>query len=97
MASIEVKKTEQSDGYEFYVTVREGGGATHHQVTLRRDDYERLSGGRVSPEALVSETFRFLLEVEPKEAILLSFDLPVIRHYFPKYEREIGERLAHLN
>jgi hypothetical protein len=97
MASIEVEKSEHNGGYEFLVTVREGGGATHHRVTLRRDDYERLTGGQVSPEALVTESFRFLLEYEPKEAILISFDLPVIRRYFPRFEREIGKRLSTLN
>jgi len=97
MASIEIQKSERGEGYEFHVTVREGAEATHHQVTLRRGDYERLTGGRVSPETLVTETFRFLLEYEPKEAILISFDLPVIRRYFPRYEHEIGKRLAHLN
>jgi hypothetical protein len=51
----------------------------------------------VSPEALVTESFRFLLEYEPKEAILISFDLPVIRRYFPRFEREIGKRLSTLN
>jgi hypothetical protein len=97
MANIEVEKSEHNGGYEFLVTVREGGGATHHRVTLRRDDYERLTGGQVSPEALVTESFRFLLEYEPKEAILITFDLPVLRRYFPKYEHEIGRRLSALN
>jgi len=94
MASIEVEKSENGAGYEFHVTIREGGGVTHHRVTLRHDDYERLSGGQASPEALVKESFQFLLEYEPKEAILIAFDLPVIRRYFPKYEREIGRRLS---
>ena len=97
MASIEIERSEREGGYEFHVVVREGGGATHHRVTLRRADYERLTGGQASPEALVTESFRFLLECEPKEAILISFDLPVIRRYFPHYEREIGRRLSALN
>jgi len=97
MTSIDIEKSEHSDGYEFHVIVREGGEATHHHVSLRRDDYERLTRGQASPEALVTETFRFLLEYEPKEAILISFDLPVIRRYFPRYEHEISKRLATLN
>ena len=97
MASIEIEKSENGAGYEFQVTIRESGGVTHHRVTLRHDDYERLSGGQASPEALVKESFQFLLEYEPKEAILIAFDLPVIRRYFPKYEREIGKRLSALN
>jgi hypothetical protein len=97
MASIEVEKSQNGEGYEFHVTVREGGGVTHHRVTLRHDDYERLSGGQASPEALVTESFRFLLEYEPKEAILITFDLPVLRRYFPRYEHEIGRRLSASN
>lgn len=93
MANIEVQKTDHGDTYELQVIVKEGRGESRHRVTLRKADYERLSGGRVSPEALVTESFRFLLEREPKESILRSFDLTVISRYFPEYEREIARRL----
>jgi len=93
MAKIEVKASDHGDGYEFQVTVGERGAASHHRVTLRRADYERLAGGKASPEALVTESFRFLLERERKESILRSFDLTLIGRYFPEYEREIAKRL----
>ena len=93
MANIEVQRTDHDDAYEFQVTINEGQGESHHRVTLRRADCERLSGGKVSPEALVTESFRFLLEHEPKEAILRSFDLTVIGRYFPEYELEIARQL----
>lgn len=93
IANIEVDKTEHEDRYEFQVTVTERGGETHHRVTLHKADYERLAGCRASPEALVTESFRFLLERERKESILRSFDLTVISRYFPEYEREIAKRL----
>jgi hypothetical protein len=93
MTEIAVEKSERSDGYEFQVTVREGRGETRHKVTLRQADYERLTGGKATPEALVTESFRFLLEREPKESILRSFDLTVIGRYFPEYEREIRRQL----
>jgi len=35
-----------------------------------------------------------LLEREPREAILRSFDLPAISRYFPEYQREIQRRLG---
>lgn len=92
VATIDVQKAEHGDRYEFQVTVREGRGETRHRVTLRQTDYERLAGGKASPEALVAESFRFLLEREPKESILRSFDLTVIGRYFPEYESEIRER-----
>lgn len=92
-AHIEVERTDRDDRYEFQVTVREGRGETHHRVTLQKADYERLAGGRASPEVLVTESFRFLLERERKESILRSFDLTVISRYFPEYDRAIAKRL----
>lgn len=93
MADITVSVAEQDDSYECDVTVEETHGKTQHTVTLDKADYERLTGRSVSPKALVAESFRFLLEREPKESILRSFDLTVIRRYFPEYEREIRKRL----
>lgn len=93
MAEINVDKSERNDAYQLEVTVREGGSQTQHTVTLKKSDYERLTAGETSPEALVEASFRFLLEREPKESILRSFDLTVISRYFPEYEREIKKRL----
>ena len=45
-------------------------------------------------EPLLHHSFEFLLEREPKESILRRFDLPLIGHYFPEYEREIRSRLT---
>ena len=92
-AEIKVQRSDHSDSYELQVTVKERGRATQHRVTLRKADHERLAGNKASPEALVIESFRFLLEREPKESILGSFDLTVISRYFPEYEREIVKRL----
>lgn len=93
MADIEVKPTRRNGEYGFQVTVREGSSVTEHRVTLDDADYERLAAGQASPEALVTESFRFLLEREPKESILRSFNLTVISRYFPEYEGEIRRRL----
>ena len=93
MANIEVQRTDHDDSYEFQVTVKEGKGESRHRVTLRKADYERLAGGVASPEALMTESFRFLLEREAKESILGSFDLTLIGRYFPEYNREIVKRL----
>ncbi|MEE8163681.1 MAG: hypothetical protein V3T92_06720 [Anaerolineae bacterium] len=73
--------------------MKEGKGETRHRVTLRKADYRGLAGAKASPEALVTESFRFLLEREPKESLLGSFDLMVIGRYFPEYRREIMKRL----
>jgi hypothetical protein len=93
MADVHVERTNQGTPYEFLVTVQEGGTTTQHRITLRQADYQRLSGGQAGPEELVEASFHYLLEREPKESILRSFDLTVISRYFPSYEREIASRL----
>lgn len=90
MAMIEV--TETGPG-AFRVEVREGDGSTTHEVTVPDGYPEQVGAGSVDPAALVEESFRFLLEREPKESILGRFDLPTIQRYFPDYERIIGGRV----
>ena len=94
MAEINVALTEQDGGWVATVTVTEGGSKTTHEVALARVDYERLAGGRGSPEELVLRSFEFLLEREPKESILRRFELPVIGRYFPEYAGDIGGRMG---
>ena len=77
----------------FSVVVRENGGETRHEVSLRADDLARLDAGG-SGSRLVSAAFAFLLDREPKEAILGSFDLSVISRYFPEFERELPRYLG---
>jgi hypothetical protein len=93
MAQIEVQSTDHGDHYRLKVTVKEGQSKTQHQVTLQKAHYQRLAGDRASPTELVHKSFLFLLEREPKESILRSFDLTIIGRYFPEYEREITRRL----
>ncbi len=78
---------------EFLVTVIEGATRSKHNVSLQAADYARLSGGKIEPEDLISKSFEFLLEHEPKESILPRFDLLEIARYFPSSEREIQQRL----
>lgn len=93
-ANIKVTSQGQKNGKRFKVVISEpGGSSTQHWVTLEQSDYLRLSGEKASPEELVKESFRFLLEREPKESILSEFALPTISRYFPQYEDEIQKRL----
>lgn len=87
MADIDV--TRRSEG-AFHVSVREGGSATEHDVTVAASDLERLGSGYASPEEFVRACFTFLLEREPKESILSSFDVTVIGRYFPEFETTIA-------
>jgi hypothetical protein len=79
-------------GWSCDVRVGDGPGATEHRVGVRSSDLERLDPGAGDPTDLVRRSFDFLLEREPKESILRSFDLTVIGRYFPEWEREIGRR-----
>jgi hypothetical protein len=76
-------------GMRFRVQVREGDTSTEHDITLSADDAERLAGER-APEAFVRDCVEFLLEREPKESILHSFDVSAIGTYFPEFERTIA-------
>jgi len=71
------------------VSVVEGDSATSHRVAVATADLERLDPGAADPTELVRRSFEFLLEREPKESILRSFDLTVIGRYFPGWERQL--------
>jgi hypothetical protein len=66
------------------------GSVTEHDVTLSRADHERLGSGYPRPDAFIRACFEFLLEREPKESILRSFDVSQIATYFPEFDREIA-------
>lgn len=88
--NIDIEKNEEGD---FRVIVREGDSRSSHTVMVQADYYEKLAGGRISVEDLIRKSFEFLLEREPKEAILGRFDLTIIARYFPEYESEIKKRV----
>ena len=91
--AIIVKEKGGADALRFDVVVREGKGETRHEVTLRVADLARLAPQR-SGAALVEAAFAFLLDREPKEAVLARFDVSAISRYFPDFERELPRYLA---
>jgi hypothetical protein len=91
MTDIEVTIRTVSDGWTATVVVTDpDGSSSRHQVTVTRAVLDRLAPGADDPVDLVRRSFVFLLEREPKESILPSFDLPVIGRYFPEYERVVA-------
>ncbi len=54
---------------------------------------ERLDPGAADPGRLVRVAFEFLLEREAASSILRTFDLPVIRRYFPGWDEDVARRL----
>jgi len=90
MSNIVVQElNSDKDSIVYRVEVIEESSKTTHKVELNRGDYENLTDGKVAPEQLVLCSFEFLLEREPKESILTSFNISVISRYFPDYSREI--------
>jgi len=95
MAVVEIEVT-RADVEQFMssfnVRVAEDDTATEHVVTLSGADYERIGNGYRSPEAFVRECFTYLLEREPKDEILTSFDISQIQAHFPEFEHDIAQR-----
>ena len=90
MTIIEINKSEIGTDWIFEVTVSNGNSTTH-KVNLTREYYNHLSLSDTTPTKIVEGSFRFLLEREPKEMILRTFDLKIISHYFSEYERKISK------
>jgi len=90
MANIVVQElNSDKDSIVYRVEVIEEDSKTTHKVELNRDDYQNFTDGKIAPEQLVQCSFEYLLDREPKESILSSFNVSVISHYFPEYAREI--------
>ncbi|MFW6088682.1 MAG: hypothetical protein ACODAB_02945 [Gemmatimonadota bacterium] len=83
----------RGSGDEYAVEIRDAAGTSRHRVTVSAGDRSRY-GGDASAEALLEASFRFLLEREPKEAILSRFEISVIERFFPEYPAEIRHRLG---
>lgn len=96
MNDVRVACETATDGWRCSVTVVADAGSTTHDVTVTASDALDLAAATTTDavERLVFETFDFLLEREPKESILRSFDITVAERYFPDYRHEIQSRLA---
>ena len=79
-------KSEDENGWTFDVRVDD----MNYEVEVKREDYERICGGKSAPEELVEKSFQFLLAREPKESILKRFNIMETSRYFPEYENEIS-------
>lgn len=81
-------------GFSCDVVVGTDPAATRHTVSVSHEDLARFAPGHYDAEDLVRASFEFLLAREPREAILPTFELPVIERYFPGYETEIRRQMA---
>lgn len=89
MSTIHVHKI---DDATFEVSIQNNSPTTHI-VSVDPAYADKLTGGAVTTEHLVSRSFEFLLQREPNTSILRNFELPVIGRYFPDYERVIRSML----
>jgi hypothetical protein len=80
-------------GWHCTVTLGDDPGATTHEVTVDREVLEDLAPD-ATPEELVRVSFEFLLEREPREAIMRQFELPIIGRFFGDYRDEVLRRMA---
>jgi hypothetical protein len=83
----------QAGGWRCRVVLGDDPGATAHEVTVDRATLEDLAPA-ATPEVLVGESFAFLLEREPREAIMREFELPIIGRFFADYPDEVRRRLG---
>jgi len=82
--------------HEYGVEVTEGGETSAHRVIVPESLLSDLGEAGDDEEAVVRESFAFLLEREPADEILPEFSLAIISRYFPEYTEELPERLAGL-
>ncbi len=80
----------------FNVIVRDSRGESRHRVTISGEDAARWERAGASPARCVEGAMAFLLDREPKEAILRVFDISDIRRYFPGFDAAFPAYLARL-
>jgi len=80
--------------HEFGVEVTDGDQATSHRVIVPPSMLAGWGLDDEDGEAVVRESFAFLLEREPADSILPEFSLAIISRYFPEYAEELPARLG---
>ena len=85
---VDVKSSLADGDWLCDVRVEHDGRHTRHSVRVTAGDVARWGRGTTQEDVdeLVRRSFDFLLEREPADSILRSFDLAVIPRYFPEYD-----------
>jgi len=86
---IEITEKKTANGWAFVVRVGSSRNVQKYSVFLEKTYFEKLTAGGGTPKDLIKKSFIFLLEREPKESILSTFNLKVISKYFPEFENSI--------
>jgi hypothetical protein len=85
-----ISREKRGNGYLFLVRIGDKD-YTEHKVSIPFS-YLKSPLEDIPKKDLIIESFRFLLDREPKENILKSFELEDIGRYFPEYEDYIKEK-----
>lgn len=80
-------------GWTCRVRVGDDPGATEHLVEVDRETMSDLAPA-AAPDDLVRESFAFLLDHEPRESIMRSFELPIIGRFFADYADAMRSRFG---
>ena len=86
MSGISVERTAHANRtYLFKVMIENH----EYKVSLTDSYYLYITDGKISPDELVAQSFKFLLAHEDVTKILPEFDLPLINTYFSEYEKTL--------
>ena len=83
-------------GFTFDVIVRDLRGESQHGVTIEANEAELWAKLGAEPSRCAEAVMRFLLDREPKESILSTFDMRVVRRYFPEFDDAFPRYLVRL-
>ena len=95
MRQILIETLHEQPEWIFLVLVRDSAtDETKHNVTLSHKIFNHYSKkNKCTAEQFIKFSFEFLLEKEPKESILSSFDISIISHYYPTFPSTMIHRL----
>ena len=79
--------------YEVEISRRDQPSIMRHQVSLGSEAWRGLTDRRVTPEALLMESFRYFLAQEVKPVLPEHFDLAEVGDGFPGWRRHIEQWL----
>jgi hypothetical protein len=85
-----------SGGLVFDVIIRDLRGESRYRVTIQADEARRWAKFGVEPSRCVEAAMRFLLDREPKESVSSTFDMGVVRRYFPEFDDAFPRYLVRL-
>ncbi len=87
---IQITQTKQDPEYNFEVTIEENKTKTDHLVSMSKEYFNNLKTNK-QPSEIIQESFNFLLKKESKEQILSKFNITLISHYFPEFQKYIED------